>query len=155
MKTYLIFFVSIACFVSCDIRRSDKLADDKLVKTEEEKKEIKKNIDAALKESTTVQLIDSVYDFGTVTDGDDVIHSFTFKNTGTKPLVIMDAEASCGCTKPEIPQKPVLPGETGAIKVVFHSKGRLDHQEKTIRVTSNAKPEFTSLKLTGTVAKGQ
>ncbi len=111
----LLFFLLISTTVlSCDVRRKDKIADD----TEAQKL-------LALKDSTTVQIIDSAYNFKPVTDGEKVEYSYRFKNTGTKPLVIVDATASCGCTVPQKPEKPILPGEIGFIKIVFDSKGRV------------------------------
>ncbi|MBK8520016.1 MAG: DUF1573 domain-containing protein [Ferruginibacter sp.] len=140
MKKYILFLLVSATVVSCDVRRKDKIADD----TETQKLQ-------ALKDSTTVQIIDTTYDFKTVTDGEKVMYSYRFKNTGTKPLVIVEASASCGCTVPQKPEKPVLPGETGFIKVVFDSKGRVGPAHKTVTVQSNAKPEFPTLILTGNV----
>lgn len=100
-----------------------------------------KAIEQALKD-TTVQVIDTVYNFGKVTDGELVEYSYRFKNSGNKPLVVSNASASCGCTVPEKPEKPILPGEMGFIKIVFNSKGRVGPATKTITVTSNAKPDF-------------
>lgn len=151
MKKYLLFLITPVIFTSCDVKRNDKIADDSLVKEEKQKKELKQNLEIALKDSTTVQLIDSVYDFGKVKQGELVTHSFTFKNTGTKPLVVQDAHTSCGCTVPEKPEQPIKPGETGVIKVVFDTRGKSDHQEKIITVNSNARPEFGNLKITGMV----
>ena len=125
---------------SCDNRRKDKIADDKATQ-----------IALALKDSTTVQIIDTVFNFSKVTDGEKVEYSYRFKNTGDKPLVIVDASASCGCTVPQKPEKPIMPGETGYIKVVFDSKGRVGNAHKSINVVSNAKPEFPPLLLTGDV----
>ena len=130
--------------MSCDNRRKDKIADDAAAQAEQ-----------ALKDSTTVQIIDSSYNFGKVAEGEKVEYSYRFKNTGTKPLVIVDAHADCGCTVPHKPERPILPGETGFIKIVFDSKGRAGNAYKTIRVTSNANPEFPQLILTGDVAKGK
>ena len=104
-----------------------------------------------MKNTTTVQLIDSAFDFGTLTQGETVEYNYRFKNTGTNPLIIFTAEATCGCTIPEKPEKPLMPGETGVIKVVFNSAGKKDHQSKDITVTANTTPEFPILKLTGTV----
>ncbi len=73
----------------------------------------------------TVQIIDSAYDFGSVTDGKKVEYNYRFRNTGNKPLIIASAMASCGCTVPEKPEEPVKPGETGFLKVVFNSSGRV------------------------------
>jgi len=38
------------------------------------------------------------FDFGTVTEGEIVSHTFSFTNTGSEPLIISDAKGSCGCT---------------------------------------------------------
>ena len=140
VKKIILVLLVVASLVSCDVRRKDKIADDA---------EAQKIL--ALKDSTTVQIIDTAYNFKSVTDGEKVIYSYRFKNTGTKPLVIIEATASCGCTVPQKPERPILPGETGFIKIVFDSKGRVGEAHKTITVISNAKPEFPPLLLTGNV----
>ena len=140
IRFVLICLVSAMFLFSCDVRRKDRVADDAVQKMEN-----------ALKDSTTVELIDRVYNFGTITEGDKVEYNFRFKNTGKKPLVISSASASCGCTVPEKPEKPVMPGETSFIKVVFNSKGKSGHQDKSIIVSSNAKPSFPDLLLSGEV----
>lgn len=140
MKKIILFLLIAASVTSCDIRRKDKIADDVVTQKA-----------LALKDSTSVEIIDTTYDFGKVTDGEKVAYSYRFKNTGSNPLVIVEATASCGCTVPQKPEKPILPGETGFIKVIFDSKGRVGEAYKTITVISNAKPEFPPLVLTGNV----
>ena len=108
-------------------------------------------MDTRFTDTTSVQMIDSVYDFGHVTEGTKVSHDFEFKNTGKNPLVISSAHASCGCTVPEKPEEPVKPGETGIIKVVFNSASHPGPAHKTIVVASNAYPQFSVLLVTGTV----
>jgi hypothetical protein len=142
-KTAPFFFV-LMLLISCDIRRRDKIMDDAA-----------KKYDMLLRDTTTVQVIDSVYHFGKVTDGEKVEYNFRFKNTGNKPLVVTNATASCGCTVPQKPEKPVPPGELGFIKVVFDSKGRLGTAHKTIHVTSNVRPDFPEMLLTGEVVAKQ
>ena len=127
-------------FFSCDIRHSGNKADVLLAKG-----------GTVYADSTTVQLIDSAYNFGSVTDGDKVEYSYRFRNTGKNPLIISSAIASCGCTVPEKPEEPIKPGETGFLKVVFNSKGRVGDVHKTITVSSNAYPKFPELELTGQV----
>ena len=41
------------------------------------------------------------FNFGDLQEGEIVTHTFRFKNTGTKSLVILNVEASCGCTAPK------------------------------------------------------
>lgn len=106
-----------------------------------------------VKDSTQVQLLDSAYDFGKATEGDKVDFSFRFRNIGNKPLIIQNATASCGCTKPSWPQEPIPPGGTASIKAEFNTQGRVGPAFKIIRVVSNAKPAFPNMKLTGVVVK--
>ena len=61
------------------------------------------------------------HDFGAIAEeGGSVECIFTFRNTLSKPVVIVSAESSCGCTKAEFSRKPVMPGEKSSIKVVFN-----------------------------------
>ncbi len=140
MKKYVLFLLVIICFSSCDVRRKDKIADG--ISTPGEIK---------IKDSTTVQILDSVYNFGKAVEGEKITYNFRFKNTGTKPLVITYTRASCGCTVPEKPEKPIAPGETSFIKVVFNSLGKVGVNEKTITVSSNASPSFPPLLLKGEI----
>jgi Protein of unknown function (DUF1573) len=150
MKKQFLLILTAVTFFSCDVKRKDKIADDS--KTDSIKAEQARLVQTeALKNTTTVQLIDSVYNFGTITEGEQATYSYRFKNTGTNPLVIFEAHGSCGCTVPERPEKPILPGETGFLKVVFNSSGKRGHNEKDITVSANTNPSFPVLKLTGEV----
>lgn len=141
MKRSLLIYISICgLLLSCQIR------------DEQSNKPKSSNVtNPTFKEHTTVQIIDSTYDFGSVKEGELVIHEYRFKNTGTNPLVISSALASCGCTVPEKPDHPIAPGETGFIKVKFDSERRPGTAHKTITIISNASPEFPILELSGTV----
>ena len=140
MKKYCLLILIICGLVCCNVRRNDKVADGTISMAE-----------IAARDSSKVQVIDSVYNFGTVTEGEKVTYNFRFKNNGKKPLIITNATASCGCTVPEKPEKPIPPGETAFIKVVFNSKGKAGTNHKIITVSSNAHPEFPPLLLNGEV----
>lgn len=93
------------------------------------------------------------HDFGTIqeTDGDAKC-VFKFTNEGDSPLLITRAQASCGCTSPEYPKKPIRPGESGEIKVTYHAKGRPGPFDKSVYVYSNDKTsERVMLTITGNV----
>ncbi|MTI19819.1 DUF1573 domain-containing protein, partial [Fulvivirga sp. RKSG066] len=68
------------------------------------------------------------HDFGDIHQGDKVEHVFQFENTGNEPLIITNVQTTCGCTAPEWPKDPVAPGQTGKIKVVFNSAGKIGRQ---------------------------
>ena len=76
--------------------------------------------------------------------------TFTFTNTGTAPLVINQAIASCGCTDPAYTKTPILPGKKGEITVTYNGTGKFPgHFKKTITVRSNATTEMTRLQIEG------
>ena len=98
-----------------------------------------------------VEFEKEIYDFGVIKQGEKVHFEFKFKNNGKTPLIITDATATCGCTKPEYPDVPVKPGEEGIIKVTFDSTGKMGMQDKVVTITSNANPEAAKLHLVGEV----
>lgn len=100
---------------------------------------------------TTVQWLDSVQNFGKVIDGEKVLISFHFKNTGTKPLIITDVSAGCGCTVPEKPDAPIPPGQEGIIKAEFNSSGRIGQASKNVTVTCNTTTQKYTLLFEGEV----
>ena len=93
------------------------------------------------------------HDFGNFPETSPVVScTFTFTNTGDKPLVINQAVASCGCTVPEYTKDPVKPGEKGAIKVTYNGTGKFPgHFKKSITVRTNSKVEMTRIYIEGTM----
>ncbi|GAB3954764.1 DUF1573 domain-containing protein [Spirosoma harenae] len=90
------------------------------------------------------------HDFGKVEQGKPVTYVFEFKNTGTDPVVISDAQASCGCTKPSWTREPVMPGKTGSVSATFNAAAAGPFN-KSVTVTSNAEAGQAVLYLKGEV----
>jgi len=91
------------------------------------------------------------FNFGTVIEGEKVAYSYRFKNVGNADLIINDAKGSCGCTVPEFPKKPIKPGESNSINVVFDSKGRTGEQIKSVAIIANTEPSTFHIHLKGFV----
>ena len=91
------------------------------------------------------------FNFNKIKQGEKVEHDFKFINNGTEPLIISQAQGSCGCTVPEWPKQPIKPGETGTISVTFNSAGKMGMQDKTVTITSNAVLNPVILHIKGTV----
>ena len=92
------------------------------------------------------------HDFGTIKEANGPVScTFEFTNTGDKPLLIIDATASCGCTRPEYPTKPIKPGKKGKIKVTYSPIGRPGAFKKTVKIKTNGKERSTTLRIEGTV----
>ena len=87
-----------------------------------------------------------VHDFGTIDQGTNVEHRFTFTNTGEAPLVIVDAKSSCGCTVPEKPDGPIAPGDTGELLVKFNGSGK-NQVSKTVTITANTQAGKETLQI--------
>lgn len=91
------------------------------------------------------------HDFGKIKQGDKVNYKFNFTNTGKSPLIISNAQASCGCTKPVWPSGPIKPGASGLIDVTFDSAGKIGLQDKMITITANTNPPQNMVHLVGEV----
>ena len=60
------------------------------------------------------------HDFGDVPrKGGDLVREFTFTNDGTVPLVVTRVISSCSCLKASYSKRPVAPGESGTISIIY------------------------------------
>lgn len=91
------------------------------------------------------------HDFGTIKEGQKVSFTYKLKNTGEAPLIIQNAQPSCGCTAPDWTREPIPAGGTGFVKAEFDSKGKPGIQNKTITVTANTWPKTVQLKFKASV----
>lgn len=86
------------------------------------------------------------HDFGTIHEGQKVVHVYKLKNTGQAPLVIQGAVPSCGCTAPDWTKTPIPVGGSGFVRAEFDSEAKPGINNKTITVTTNAWPKATTLR---------
>jgi hypothetical protein len=87
-------------------------------------------------------------------EGDAVEVAFGFRNMGSQPLVIHDVSTSCGCTTAEYPRGLVKPGERGAVRTTFHSRGYSGDVDLTLLVKSNdAQDPMKTLHVRGKVVR--
>ncbi len=83
------------------------------------------------------------HDYGTIYVNGDGNCVFTFTNIGTEPLILSSVRAGCGCTVPEWPKDPVLPGKSAIIKVAYTTLSTPHDINKSIVVTSNSVEKST------------
>lgn len=91
------------------------------------------------------------FDYGNIMQGDNGECVFKFKNTGKEPLIITNCQGSCGCTVPQCPKDPILPGKTGEIKVKYDTQ-RVGPINKTVSVASNAKSGAQMITIKGNIS---
>jgi len=65
------------------------------------------------------------------------VATFRFTNRSKQPLIISQVTTECGCTSPQFPKKPILPGERAEIKATFQSARVYGTFEKRLRVLAN------------------
>jgi len=85
-----------------------------------------------------------VIDYGTIAKNSDGKREFLFMNNGSKPLIITNAQGSCGCTVPTWPKEPIAPGGKGSIGVKY-STDRVGPFTKTVTLTTNAEGQPTKI----------
>ncbi len=109
---------------------------------------------------TTISYNETEFDFGEIEEGEKITHEFSFKNTGSEPLVISKAVGSCGCTVPDWPREPIAAGESAVIKVQYDSRGKGKTraeggkaENKRVTITANTDPANTYLAIKGKVYK--
>ncbi len=142
MKKFLFVLIAATSIVAC--KTEEKKEKETPVMAPEQEQPTPA---AEVADVTSIQWIDSTYvDLGKAKEGKVVEVRFRFKNTGDKPLVIQNVSAGCGCTVPEKPEKPIMPGEEDVIRAAFESKGRPGENNKSVYVKANTNPADHELK---------
>lgn len=101
---------------------------------------------------TTVEWRKKNWDFGNISQGEEVAHTFYFKNTGEHSLIIKKIETGCGCTTADYTKAPVPPpGKEGKIEITFNSTGRYGKQYKEIRIFANIPEQQAIVSFTANV----
>jgi hypothetical protein len=143
MRKLFVLALAAASFAACQESKSSLTTDSTVTTTKTET--------VAHENAAVISFDSGMYNFGKISQGEKVNHEFKFTNTGKSPLIISNATATCGCTTPDIPKEPIKPGDTGVIKVVFNSTGKMGMQDKIVTITSNANPATTEVHLIGEV----
>lgn len=115
---------------SCNENAAKKIKTENLELAKERDEEIKIG-------GPELQFEKTEHDFGVINEGDVVETVFSFTNSGKSELIITSAKGSCGCTVPEWPREPIMPGEKGQIKVKFNSDRKPNLQQKNITLVTN------------------
>jgi len=84
-----------------------------------------------------IEFRSTTVDYGEVMKGSDGYRTVEFVNTGDAPLVITRVQSSCGCTVAEKPDKPIMPGEKGRIKIHYNTN-HVGTFRKTVTLYTNA-----------------
>lgn len=145
IKTILLTVLTLSIFAIALVELSgvsttafiNKYSDPHDVKLNEDD-QAKKDAEVQSMPKTYVQVIDSVFNFGKIKEGEKVRHTYRVVNTGKEPLVISNVTVSCGCTAPFFPKEPILPGKEGEVTLEFNSAGKEGQVHKNALIVANA-----------------
>ncbi|MFT5336753.1 MAG: hypothetical protein ACJAY8_000644 [Sphingobacteriales bacterium] len=90
----------------------------------------------------------NVHDFGVLSQGEKVEHTFTFTNEGDAPALIFDVKSDCGCTIPKTwPKDAIEPGDSGEILVSFNTEDKMGEVSRNVRISTNGNPSTVIVKI--------
>lgn len=76
-------------------------------------------------------------DYGIVKKSSDGVRKLKVYNKGKSPLIIANCVPSCGCTIPEWPREPILPGKFAVISVNYTKMNELGQFVKSFSIITN------------------
>lgn len=113
------------------------------------------NIDPNAPQSGPIMTFEKdVVDYGTIEQNSDKIRKIKFTNTGTEPLIIKNARASCGCTVPTWTKEPIMPGESSELEISY-ATNRVGKINKKVTITTNETIGTRTINVVGTVLKAK
>lgn len=99
-----------------------------------------------------VRWLETEHNFGAFDESVGVVRCvFKAVNDGDEPLVVINARANCGCTRPSYSNEAVNPGDTLRVTVGYDPEGRPGRFTKYIKVNTNGEPRNSELAIHGTV----
>lgn len=109
-------------------------------------------VTVSLCSTAQVRWLSTEHDFGAFAEElGPVTTEFLMINESQRPVTILHAQASCGCTRPSYPNTPVQPGDTARLSVTYNPMGRPGRFDKNVKVKTDASPQTDKLTIKGVV----
>lgn len=99
---------------------------------------------------TTIEFLKDSVDFGTFPYAETKRAVFRFRNTGPRPLIVKNATSSCGCAEIKWNKRPVAPGQTDSLTILF-TPNSLGQFNKSVEIICNTHPDKHLISLKGFV----
>lgn len=101
---------------------------------------------------TVVEVPVNSLELGTLSVGEEKTVSFTLRNKGDRPLIILDVVTSCGCTAAKFEKAPIKSGKETAITVTYTAE-EVGMFNKSITVYTNTDDSPIKLRIKGEVSE--
>lgn len=141
MKKLILMAAAVVFFGSLEATAQETAKKSKKVKAKTTA--VAKKVEAPKVETPKVQgpgmlFEQETIDYGTIEQGAEGKREFVLINNGTEPLIITNAQGSCGCTVPSFPKEPIAPGGKAVIGVKYDTN-RVGPINKSVTLTTNVK----------------
>lgn len=93
-------------------------------------------------------------DLGKIKQGVPATATFTVTNIGKEPLIIEQANPTCGCTMGDYTKSPIMPGKSGTITATYNAAA-MNHFDKHLTVKFAGVDELKSITITGDVLSAE
>ena len=150
MKRVILVVAALAFLGNLDATAQEKTKKAKKEATKEVAKKVETpkyevtKVDASKVGGPVMFVENETIDYGTIEQGADGKREFVIVNKGTEPLIITNAQGSCGCTVPSFPKEPIAPGAKAVIGVKYDTN-RPGAISKSVTVTTNVKDNPTKI----------
>lgn len=105
----------------------------------------------AQKKATDVVKFDSqTIELGSIKQGTPATAKFVVTNISNEPLIIEQANPTCGCTISDYTKEPIAPGKTGYINATYNA-ANAGHFDKRLTVKFAGVDEMTTITISGEV----
>ena len=105
---------------------------------------------AQKKAADVAKLSTETFDFGKIKQSVPAVATFIVTNISSEPLIIEQANPTCGCTISDYTKAPIAPGKTGYIKATYNASS-LGGIHKTLTVKFAGVDEIKQINLAGEV----
>jgi hypothetical protein len=100
------------------------------------------------------KFVSETIDLGKVKQGVPATAVFTVTNISKDPLIIEQANPTCGCTISNYTKEPIAPGKTGTINATYNAAG-VSHFDKHLTVKFAGVDEVKSITISGDVLSAE
>ncbi|MCL6642397.1 MAG: DUF1573 domain-containing protein [Candidatus Bipolaricaulota bacterium] len=76
-----------------------------------------------------IEVSSAAYDFGTIAGTAQVETTVSIHNAGESPLEILSVTTSCGCTKAQLTDEKIEPGQTTTLKIIFDASSHIGERK--------------------------
>jgi len=136
---------------SIDHKHTGQDKPTKSVKSTANSKKVKIKKKPKRKKKGRLKFASTTYNFGVLTEGDEIDKTFYFQNVGSAPVAISYIDVSCGCTTPNYSFMDIMPGAHSKISVHYNSKNKWGRQKPYLTIYTNGDPAEYILTMKGDV----